>query len=125
MKVFLEHSFASYFEFLGLSSKESALSLKAEPSDWKAQIVTSNFSTVVLNLRQISSSKKEQLFCEIINLQINQLTTNFCKAINNNFTDGKLLNGHCYIKVDSITFFANWKKSELQFNLYGTFDDVV
>ena len=125
MEKFLEHSFASYFELLELSSKESALSSKAEPSDWKAKIITNSFSIIVLNLRQISSNKKEQLLCEIINLEVNQLTTHFCKAINNNFANGTLLNGNCYIKINSITFFANWKSSELQFNLYGDFDNAV
>ena len=89
MEKFLEHSFASYFELLELSSKESALSSKAEPSDWKAKIITNSFSIIVLNLRQISSNKKEQLLCEIINLEVNQLTTHFCKAINNNFAKDK------------------------------------
>lgn len=118
MKDFLEYCFASYFDFLGLLSK-------TESSEWKAQIITSSFSVVVLSLRKIPLFKKEKLLYEIINLEINKSTQNFCKAINNNFIDGGLINGNCYIKVDNITFFANFANSELQFNLYGTFDDTV
>ena len=97
MKDFLEYCFASYFDFLGLLSK-------TESSEWKAQIITSSFSVVVLSLRKIPLFKKEKLLYEIINLEINKSTQNFCKAINNNFIDGGLINGNCYIKVDNITF---------------------